>query len=135
MGFDFKATLEKMSDTRYARVRHILVEEKGEEGRAKLEEAKAEIGGDLDKFSEVAEKISTCTSAVSRFQEFVSAGALFVANLSPVEPAIGRSIHCDIVYTSTGCKEEKLWLRTVSSRYTPAHSFHFLGRARKLILP
>lgn len=66
MGFDFKGTLEKMSDPRYARVRHILVEEKGEEGRSKLEEAKEEIAGDLDKFSEVAEKMSTCTSAVSR---------------------------------------------------------------------
>lgn len=55
-----------MSDPRYARVRHILVEEKGEEGRSKLEEAKEEIAGDLDKFSEVAEKMSTCTSAVSR---------------------------------------------------------------------
>lgn len=65
MGFDFKSAMEKMSDTRYARVRHILVEEKGEEGKAKLEEAKAEIGGDLDKFSEVAERMSTCTSAVS----------------------------------------------------------------------
>ena len=64
MGFDFKSTMEKMSDTRYARVRHILVEEKGEEGKAKLEEAKAEIDGDLDKFSEVAERMSTCTSAV-----------------------------------------------------------------------
>lgn len=65
MGFDFKSAMEKMSDTRYARVRHILVEEKGEEGKAKLEEAKAETGGDLDKFSEVAERMSTCTSAVS----------------------------------------------------------------------
>lgn len=65
MGFDFKSTMEKMSDTRYARVRHILVDEKGEEGRARLEEVKAEIDGDLDKFSEVAERMSTCTSAVS----------------------------------------------------------------------
>lgn len=65
MGFDFKGMMEKMSDTRYARVRHILVEEKGEEGRSKLEAAKAEIAGDLDKFSEVAEAMSTCTSAVS----------------------------------------------------------------------
>lgn len=65
MGFDFKATIEKMSDTRYARVRHILVEEKGDAGRTKLEAAKEEIAGDLDKFSEVAEKMSTCTSAVS----------------------------------------------------------------------
>lgn len=56
--------MEKMSDTRYARVRHILVEEKGEEGRARLEEAKAKIAGDLDTFSEVAEQMSTCTSAV-----------------------------------------------------------------------
>lgn len=41
------------------------MEEKGDAGRAKLEEAKEEIAGDLDKFSEVAEKMSTCTSAVS----------------------------------------------------------------------
>lgn len=66
MGFDFKSAIEKMSDTRYARVRHILVDEKGEEGRARLEEVKAEIDGDLDKFSEMAERMSTCTSAVGR---------------------------------------------------------------------
>lgn len=65
MGFDFNGMLEKMTDSRYARVRHILVEEKGDEGRAKLEAAKEEIAGDLDKFSEVAETLSTCTSAVS----------------------------------------------------------------------
>lgn len=66
MGFDFKGMMEKMSDSRYARVRHILVDEKGEEGRARLEQVKEEIAGDLDKFSEMAEKISTCTSAVRR---------------------------------------------------------------------
>lgn len=69
MGFDFKSAMEKMSDTRYARVRHILVDEKGEEGKAKLEEAKVEIDGDLDKFSEVAERMSTCSSAVSFAQD------------------------------------------------------------------
>lgn len=65
MGFDFKGMLDKMGDTRYARVRHILVEEKGEEGQTRLAAVKEEIGGDLDKFSEVAEQISTCSSAVS----------------------------------------------------------------------
>lgn len=60
----FEGWLEKATDTRYARVRHILVDEKGEEGRARLQEVKDEVAGDLDKFSEVAEKISTCTSAV-----------------------------------------------------------------------
>lgn len=65
MGFDFKGMLEKMGDTRYARVRHILVPEKGEEGRVRLAAVKEEIGGDLDTFSEVAEQISTCSSAVS----------------------------------------------------------------------
>lgn len=74
MGFDFKGAIEKMSDTRYARVRHILVEEKGDAGRAKLEEAKEEIAGDLDKFSEFAEKMSTCTSAVSSTPPPVAAG-------------------------------------------------------------
>ena len=64
MGFDFGGMLEKMTDPRYARVRHILVEEKGEEGRAKLEAAKEQIAGDLDKFSDIAETMSTCTSAV-----------------------------------------------------------------------
>lgn len=64
MGFDFKDMFEKMSDSRYARVRHILVDEKGEEGRNRLEEVKETIGGDLDKFSAEAERISTCTSAV-----------------------------------------------------------------------
>ena len=66
MGFDFNGMFEKMSDSRYARVRHILVEEKGEEGRARLEAVKKDIEGDLDKFSETAERISTCTSAVRR---------------------------------------------------------------------
>lgn len=64
MGFDFKDMMEKMSDSRYARVRHILVEEKGEEGRARLDEVKEAIGGDLEKFSAEAERISTCSSAV-----------------------------------------------------------------------
>ena len=66
MGFDFNGMFEKMSDSRYARVRHILVEEKGEEGRARLEAVKKDIEGDWDKFSETAERISTCTSAVRR---------------------------------------------------------------------
>lgn len=65
MGFDFKGMMEKMSDSRYARVRHILVDEKGEAARERLEAVKEEIDGDLDKFSEQAIAISTCTSAVS----------------------------------------------------------------------
>lgn len=69
MGFDFKGMLDKMGDTRYARVRHILVEEKGEEGQTRLAAVKEEIGGDLDKFSEVAEQISTCSSAVSLYHD------------------------------------------------------------------
>lgn len=73
MGFDFGGMLEKMTDPRYARVRHILVEEKGEEGRSKLEGAKEEIAGNLDKFSEVAEAMSTCTSAVSFTTPLLSA--------------------------------------------------------------
>lgn len=64
MGFDFGKMMEKMTDPRYARVRHILIEEKGEEAQAQLEEIKSGIAGDVDKFSEIAEQISTCTSAV-----------------------------------------------------------------------
>lgn len=64
MGFDFGKMVEKMTDPRYARVRHILIEEKGEEARARLEGVKNEIAGDVDKFSEFAEQMSTCTSAV-----------------------------------------------------------------------
>lgn len=63
MGFDFGKMMEKMGDSRYARCRHILIEEKGSEAQARLEALKADIAGDADKFSEVAKEISTCTSA------------------------------------------------------------------------
>ncbi|CAM9151848.1 unnamed protein product [Hapterophycus canaliculatus] len=118
MGFDFKSTLEKMSDTRYARVRHILVEEKGEEGRAKLEEAKAKIGGDLDKFSEVAEKISTCTSApkggrlkllargetVPEFDDIA-----FNAELGKVHGPVETAFGTHLIYVETCNKPENTW--------------------------
>lgn len=58
--------MEKMGDSRYARCRHILIEEKGSEAQARLEALKADIAGDADKFSEVAKEISTCTSAVRK---------------------------------------------------------------------
>lgn len=66
MGFDFGKMIEKMGDTRYARCRHILIEEKGQEAQARLQGLKDEIAGDIDKFSEVAETVSTCTSAVRK---------------------------------------------------------------------
>lgn len=75
MGFDFGKMMEKMSDTRYARCRHILIEEKGEDAQARLEELKADIAGDLDKFSEVATNVSTCTSAVRRRGDTTGAGS------------------------------------------------------------
>ncbi|CAM9877231.1 unnamed protein product [Ectocarpus sp. 12 AP-2014] len=118
MGFDFKGTLEKMSDTRYARVRHILVEEKGEEGRSKLEEAKEEIAGDLDKFSEVAEKMSTCTSAprggrlkllargetVPEFDDIAFNGELGVVH-GPVETQFGTHL----IYVESCNKPQNTW--------------------------
>lgn len=53
MGFDFGKMAEKMTDSRYARVRHILIEEKGSEAKARLEGLKGEIANDPDKFSEI----------------------------------------------------------------------------------
>lgn len=68
MGFDFGKMMEKAGDSRYARCRHILIEEKGPEAQARLGALKADIDGDVDKFSEVATEISTCTSAVRKRQ-------------------------------------------------------------------
>ncbi|CAM9910150.1 unnamed protein product [Pylaiella littoralis] len=118
MGFDFKATIEKMSDTRYARVRHILVEEKGDAGRTKLEAAKEEIAGDLDKFSEVAEKMSTCTSApnggrlkllargetVPEFDDIAFNAELGVVH-GPVETAFGTHL----IYVESCNKPQNTW--------------------------
>eukprot|EP00904_Undaria_pinnatifida_P004010 jgi/Undpi1/1360/HiC_scaffold_11.g04752.m1 len=118
MGFDFKSAIEKMSDTRYARVRHILVDEKGEEGRARLEEVKAEIDGDLDKFSEVAERMSTCTSAakggrlkllgrgetVPEFDEVAFSGELGVVH-GPVNTAFGTHL----IWVESCNKPENTW--------------------------
>ncbi|CAM9332520.1 unnamed protein product [Discosporangium mesarthrocarpum] len=65
MGIDFKKMFENMGDNRYAKARHILIEEKGPEVKAKLEEVKESIGGDVDKFAEVAKEMSKCTSAAN----------------------------------------------------------------------
>eukprot|EP00752_Nemacystus_decipiens_P007662 g6850.t1 len=118
MGFDFGGMLEKMTDPRYARVRHILVEEKGEQGRAKLEAAKEEIAGDLDKFSEVAETMSTCTSAprggrlkllargetVPEFDDIAFNGELGVVH-GPVETQFGTHL----IYVESCNKPQNTW--------------------------
>lgn len=95
MGFDFKGMMDKMADTRYARVRHILVEEKGEEGRSKLEAAKEEIAGDLDNFSEVAEAMSTCTSAVSPAPPLFFCWLHWITSVRPVSSPLFRCISPD----------------------------------------
>ncbi|CAM9126875.1 unnamed protein product [Choristocarpus tenellus] len=57
--------MEKMTDSRYARARHILLEEKGSEAKARLEEVKLSVDGDIEKFSDAAREMSTCTSAAN----------------------------------------------------------------------
>ena len=56
--------IQQMIDQRVAKVSHILMKPGGpmtiEEARAQFEEWKGEIGGDPDKFAEVAARVSEC---------------------------------------------------------------------------
>lgn len=96
MGFDVGKMLEKMTDPRYARVRHILIEEKGEEAKARLEDIKQQVGQDADKFSEFATQISTCTSAVRHLRKAIN-------------PLTGRWIDEDWRSPRTEAKREKVY--------------------------
>mmetsp|Transcript_24893 Transcript_24893/g.42539 ORF Transcript_24893/g.42539 Transcript_24893/m.42539 type:complete len:167 (-) Transcript_24893:255-755(-) len=57
-----KGSFERLTDWRVARASHILLKGFDDASVAQLSEWKAEIGGDLEKFAEIARNYSQCPS-------------------------------------------------------------------------